>query len=90
MLLSDRNAQIEVGQKWVLGKAGLLMGQHRSPREARAAHLRRLEIEDLVAEYRMVLQQFDAGPLPPHIVREVMMRSILDKEFGVLADEIRR
>lgn len=54
----------------------------KTAREVRAAQLRRLEIDTLLAEYRRVYA-LGEGERPIHsAIREVLMRAILDREFG--------
>lgn len=55
------------------------MGKTKTPREQRAARLRRLEINELVDEYRRVVPR--NGEQRAQLIREELMRSILDFEF---------
>lgn len=53
----------------------------KTPRERRAAELHRMEIDQLITEYERVLNLGESRkPLHP-LIREVLMRAILDWEF---------
>ncbi len=53
----------------------------RSQKEIRARVLRRLNIDDLKSEYRKVFSN-TSGMVAHEPIREVLMRAILEKEFG--------
>lgn len=61
----------------------------KTSREDRAAHLLRLEIGELINEYRRVLN-LGMGEPPLHpMIREVLVRAILDLEFDEAPEQER-
>lgn len=55
---------------------------NKTPRNIRAAALRRLDIQQLASEYRVVNGINIDQPLPHGTVRKTMIPEILKKEFG--------